>query len=96
MFQDVQSRLCKKPRNSSLLAVCNIKKHRKLVVSCALATFLLSLGPCKPSIPIQLSSESVLPLSPAESPKAKQAEVRKGTLEVFHSLPVLSVEQFAG
>ncbi|XP_036256742.1 F-actin-monooxygenase MICAL3 isoform X3 [Molothrus ater] len=31
-------------------------------------------GPCKPSIPIQPSSESVLPLSPAASPKAKQAE----------------------
>uniref|UniRef100_A0A8C3NK36 F-actin monooxygenase n=1 Tax=Geospiza parvula TaxID=87175 RepID=A0A8C3NK36_GEOPR len=30
--------------------------------------------PCKPSIPIQPSSESVLPLSPAASPKAKQAE----------------------
>ncbi|XP_014114793.1 PREDICTED: protein-methionine sulfoxide oxidase MICAL3 isoform X14 [Pseudopodoces humilis] len=30
--------------------------------------------PCKPSIPIQPSSDSVLPLSPAASPKAKQAE----------------------
>ncbi|XP_071278271.1 F-actin-monooxygenase MICAL3 isoform X20 [Agelaius tricolor] len=30
--------------------------------------------PCKPSTPIQPSSESVLPLSPAASPKAKQAE----------------------
>ncbi|KAK2546543.1 Mical3 [Columba livia] len=37
-------------------------------------------GPCKPSIPIQLSSESVLPLSPAESPKAKQAEDVKDPL----------------
>ncbi|XP_055568800.1 F-actin-monooxygenase MICAL3 isoform X7 [Falco biarmicus] len=30
--------------------------------------------PCKPSIPIQSSSDSVLPLSPVDSPKAKQAE----------------------
>uniref|UniRef100_A0A8C3NTJ4 F-actin monooxygenase n=1 Tax=Cyanoderma ruficeps TaxID=181631 RepID=A0A8C3NTJ4_9PASS len=30
--------------------------------------------PCKPSIPLQPSSDSVLPLSPAASPKAKQAE----------------------
>ncbi|NXG69842.1 MICA3 monooxygenase, partial [Baryphthengus martii] len=30
--------------------------------------------PCKPPIPIQSSSESVLPLSPVDSPKAKQAE----------------------
>ncbi|NWS23234.1 MICA3 monooxygenase, partial [Pachyramphus minor] len=30
--------------------------------------------PYKPSIPIQASSDSVLPLSPAASPKAKQAE----------------------
>ncbi|NXC00665.1 MICA3 monooxygenase, partial [Orthonyx spaldingii] len=30
--------------------------------------------PCKPSIPVQPSSDSVLPLSPAASPKAKQAE----------------------
>ncbi|OPJ80554.1 protein-methionine sulfoxide oxidase MICAL3 isoform G [Patagioenas fasciata monilis] len=36
--------------------------------------------PCKPSIPIQSSSESVLPLSPAESPKAKQAEDIKDPL----------------
>ncbi|XP_071407373.1 F-actin-monooxygenase MICAL3 isoform X1 [Pithys albifrons albifrons] len=31
-------------------------------------------GPCKPSSPIQATSDSVLPLSPAASPKAKQAE----------------------
>ncbi|XP_063009895.1 F-actin-monooxygenase MICAL3 isoform X18 [Melospiza melodia melodia] len=31
-------------------------------------------GPCKPPTPIQPSSESVLPLSPAASPKEKQAE----------------------
>ncbi|NWW98842.1 MICA3 monooxygenase, partial [Caloenas nicobarica] len=36
--------------------------------------------PCKPSIPIQSSSDSVLPLSPAESPKAKQAEDVKDPL----------------
>ncbi|NXI72170.1 MICA3 monooxygenase, partial [Anseranas semipalmata] len=30
--------------------------------------------PCKPSIPIQSASDNVLPLSPADSPKAKQAE----------------------
>ncbi|NWX46465.1 MICA3 monooxygenase, partial [Steatornis caripensis] len=36
--------------------------------------------PCKPSIPIQSSSDSVLPLSPVDSPKAKQAEVIKDHL----------------
>ncbi|NXW88412.1 MICA3 monooxygenase, partial [Alopecoenas beccarii] len=36
--------------------------------------------PCKPSIPIQSSSDSVLPLSPAESPKAKQTEDVKDPL----------------
>ncbi|NXJ97574.1 MICA3 monooxygenase, partial [Corythaixoides concolor] len=36
--------------------------------------------PCKPSIPIQSSSASVLPLSPADSPKAKQAEDVKDPL----------------
>ncbi|XP_035202288.1 F-actin-monooxygenase MICAL3 isoform X6 [Oxyura jamaicensis] len=30
--------------------------------------------PCKPPIPIQSASDNVLPLSPADSPKAKQAE----------------------
>ncbi|XP_035759248.1 F-actin-monooxygenase MICAL3 isoform X7 [Egretta garzetta] len=35
---------------------------------------------CKPSIPIQSSSDSVLPLSPADSPKAKQAEDVKDPL----------------
>ncbi|NWQ78342.1 MICA3 monooxygenase, partial [Columbina picui] len=38
--------------------------------------------PCKPSIPIQPSSDSVLPLSPAESPKAKQAEDVKDPLDL--------------
>ncbi|KAM6306892.1 LOW QUALITY PROTEIN: F-actin-monooxygenase MICAL3-like [Podargus strigoides] len=36
--------------------------------------------PCKPSIPIQSSNDSVLPLSPVDSPKAKQAEVVKDHL----------------
>ncbi|XP_066040397.1 F-actin-monooxygenase MICAL3 isoform X3 [Chamaea fasciata] len=36
--------------------------------------------PCKPSIPIQPSSDSVLPLSPAASPKAKPAEDVKDPL----------------
>ncbi|KAM6146887.1 F-actin-monooxygenase MICAL3 [Phoenicopterus ruber ruber] len=36
--------------------------------------------PCKPSIPIQSSSDSVLPLSPVDSPKAKQAEDVKDLL----------------
>ncbi|XP_061865779.1 F-actin-monooxygenase MICAL3 isoform X3 [Colius striatus] len=36
--------------------------------------------PCKPSIPIQSSSDSILPLSPADSPKAKQAEDVKDPL----------------
>ncbi|XP_074907348.1 F-actin-monooxygenase MICAL3 isoform X1 [Buteo buteo] len=36
--------------------------------------------PCKPSIPIQSSSNSVLPLSPVDSPKAKQAEDIKDPL----------------
>ncbi|KAF1499765.1 [F-actin]-monooxygenase MICAL3, partial [Megadyptes antipodes antipodes] len=36
--------------------------------------------PCKPSIPIQSFSDSVLPLSPVDSPKAKQAEDVKDPL----------------
>ncbi|XP_010001225.1 PREDICTED: protein-methionine sulfoxide oxidase MICAL3 isoform X1 [Chaetura pelagica] len=36
--------------------------------------------PCKPSIPVQPSNDSVLPLSPADSPKAKQAEDAKDHL----------------
>ncbi|NWI89133.1 MICA3 monooxygenase, partial [Pitta sordida] len=36
--------------------------------------------PCKPSIPLQASSDSVLPLSPAASPKAKEAEDVKDPL----------------
>ncbi|NWU06846.1 MICA3 monooxygenase, partial [Cephalopterus ornatus] len=43
--------------------------------------------PCKPSIPIQASSDSVLPLSPAASPKAKQAEdVRDPLAEVCRAI----------
>ncbi|XP_027761310.1 F-actin-monooxygenase MICAL3 isoform X5 [Empidonax traillii] len=43
--------------------------------------------PCKPSIPIQAPSDSVLPLSPAASPKAKQAEdVRDPLAEVRHAI----------
>ncbi|KFQ83738.1 Protein-methionine sulfoxide oxidase MICAL3, partial [Phoenicopterus ruber ruber] len=43
--------------------------------------------PCKPSIPIQSSSDSVLPLSPVDSPKAKQAEDVKDLLvEVSHAI----------
>ncbi|NXK90032.1 MICA3 monooxygenase, partial [Formicarius rufipectus] len=43
--------------------------------------------PCKLSIPIQASSDSVLPLSPAASPKAKQAEDVKDPLaEVCHAI----------
>ncbi|XP_057878935.1 F-actin-monooxygenase MICAL3 isoform X3 [Melospiza georgiana] len=38
------------------------------------ASHSVTEGPCKPPTPIQPSSESVLPLSPAASPKAKQAE----------------------
>ncbi|NXQ96973.1 MICA3 monooxygenase, partial [Sagittarius serpentarius] len=42
---------------------------------------------CKPSIPIQSSSDSVLPLSPVDSPKAKQAEDVKDPLaEVSHAI----------
>ncbi|XP_026723886.1 F-actin-monooxygenase MICAL3 isoform X6 [Athene cunicularia] len=36
--------------------------------------------PCKPSIPIQSSGDGVLPLSPVDSPKAKQAEDVKDPL----------------
>ncbi|NWU53743.1 MICA3 monooxygenase, partial [Dromas ardeola] len=43
--------------------------------------------PCKPSIPIQSSSDSVLPLSPVDSPKAKQAEDVKDPLaEVIRAI----------
>ncbi|KAM6419216.1 F-actin-monooxygenase MICAL3 isoform 1-T2 [Pluvialis apricaria] len=43
--------------------------------------------PCKPSVPIQSSSDSVLPLSPVDSPKAKQAEDVKDPLaDVFRAI----------
>ncbi|NWX79815.1 MICA3 monooxygenase, partial [Alca torda] len=43
--------------------------------------------PCKPSIPIQSSSDSVLPLSPVDSPRAKQAEDVKDPLaEVIRAI----------
>ncbi|NXY73618.1 MICA3 monooxygenase, partial [Glareola pratincola] len=43
--------------------------------------------PCKPSIPIPSSSDSVLPLSPVDSPKAKQAEDVKDPLaEVIRAI----------
>ncbi|XP_050826146.1 F-actin-monooxygenase MICAL3 isoform X7 [Serinus canaria] len=38
------------------------------------ASHSVTEDPCKPPTPIQPSSDSVLPLSPAASPKAKQAE----------------------
>ncbi|NWS69278.1 MICA3 monooxygenase, partial [Crotophaga sulcirostris] len=38
------------------------------------ASCSVSEDPCKPSIPIQLPNDSVLPLSPVDSPKAKQTE----------------------
>ncbi|KAM4784098.1 F-actin-monooxygenase MICAL3 isoform 11-T16 [Cyanocitta cristata] len=38
------------------------------------ASHSVTEDPCKPSTPIQPPSDSVLPLSPAASPKAKQAE----------------------
>ncbi|XP_068258472.1 F-actin-monooxygenase MICAL3 isoform X6 [Nyctibius grandis] len=43
--------------------------------------------PCKPSIPIQSPSDSVLPLTPVDSPKAKQVEDAKDPLaEVSHAI----------
>ncbi|NXG89318.1 MICA3 monooxygenase, partial [Stercorarius parasiticus] len=43
--------------------------------------------PCRPSIPIQSSSDSVLPLSPVDSPRAKQAEDVKDPLaEVIRAI----------
>ncbi|NXS54932.1 MICA3 monooxygenase, partial [Brachypteracias leptosomus] len=44
------------------------------------ASYSVAEDPCKPSIPIQPSSDSVLPLSPADSPKAKEAEDVKDPL----------------
>ncbi|NXN60450.1 MICA3 monooxygenase, partial [Rynchops niger] len=51
-------------------------------VSCS-----VTKDPCKPSIPIQSSSDSVLPLSPVDSPRAKQAEDVKDPLaEVIRAM----------
>ncbi|XP_071623418.1 F-actin-monooxygenase MICAL3 isoform X1 [Heliangelus exortis] len=44
------------------------------------ASCIVTEDPCKPSIPTQSSSDSVLPLSPVDSPKAKQAEDVKDLL----------------
>ncbi|XP_061300687.1 F-actin-monooxygenase MICAL3 isoform X14 [Pezoporus flaviventris] len=44
------------------------------------ASYSVTEDPCKPSIPIQSPSDTVLPLSPVESPKAKQAEDVKDPL----------------
>ncbi|NXJ83147.1 MICA3 monooxygenase, partial [Trogon melanurus] len=38
------------------------------------ASCSVTKDPCKPTIPIQSSNDIILPLSPADSPKAKQAE----------------------
>ncbi|NXH44495.1 MICA3 monooxygenase, partial [Dicaeum eximium] len=51
------------------------------------ASHSVTEDPCKPSIPIQPYSDSVLPLSPAASPKAKQAEdVEDPLAEVCHAI----------
>ncbi|XP_062472633.1 F-actin-monooxygenase MICAL3 isoform X18 [Pezoporus occidentalis] len=51
------------------------------------ASYSVTEDPCKPSIPIQSPSDTVLPLSPVESPKAKQAEDVKDPLaEVSHAI----------
>ncbi|XP_012983282.2 F-actin-monooxygenase MICAL3 isoform X1 [Melopsittacus undulatus] len=44
------------------------------------ASYSVTKDPCKPSIPIQSPSDTVLPLSPVESPKTKQAEDVKDPL----------------
>ncbi|XP_074441035.1 F-actin-monooxygenase MICAL3 isoform X15 [Larus michahellis] len=51
------------------------------------ASCSVTKDPCKPSIPIQSSSDSVLPLSPVDSPRAKQAEDAKDPLaEVIRAI----------
>ncbi|NXW34824.1 MICA3 monooxygenase, partial [Phaetusa simplex] len=51
------------------------------------ASCSVTKDPCKPSIPIQSSSDSVLPLSPVDSPRAKQAEDVKDPLaEVIRAI----------
>lgn len=49
--------------------------------------FLLSVDPCKASAPNQSTNDIVLPLSPADSLKAEQVEVRKGIIQVFYLEP---------
>lgn len=51
--------------------------------------FLLSIDPCKPSAPNQSTNDIVLPLSPADSLKAEQAEVRRGIGQVFYVEPTV-------
>ncbi|NXA38802.1 MICA3 monooxygenase, partial [Eudromia elegans] len=55
------------------------------------ASCSVSEGPCKPSIPIQPANDSVLPLSPVDSPKAKQTEDAKDLLAAV-SHPIKSPE----
>ncbi|NWT39042.1 MICA3 monooxygenase, partial [Chroicocephalus maculipennis] len=51
------------------------------------ASCSVTKDPCKPFIPIQSSSDSVLPLSPVDSPRAKQAEDAKDPLaEVIRAI----------
>ncbi|NWR64166.1 MICA3 monooxygenase, partial [Bucorvus abyssinicus] len=51
------------------------------------ASCTVSEDPCKPSIPIQSSSDSILPLSPVDSPEAKQIEDVKDPLaEISHAI----------
>ncbi|NXD09936.1 MICA3 monooxygenase, partial [Nothocercus nigrocapillus] len=55
------------------------------------ASCSVSEDPCKPSIPIHPANSSVLPLSPADSPKAKQTEDAKDVLAAV-SHPIKSPE----
>ncbi|NWX88274.1 MICA3 monooxygenase, partial [Nothoprocta pentlandii] len=55
------------------------------------ASCSVSKAPCKPSIPIQPANDSVLPLSPVDSPKAKQTEDSKDLLAAI-SHPIKSPE----
>ncbi|NWU95733.1 MICA3 monooxygenase, partial [Upupa epops] len=57
-------------------------EERNIYVSCTVTE-----DPCKPSILIKSSNGSVLPLSPADSPKAKQAEdIRDPLAEICHAI----------
>ncbi|XP_025907956.1 F-actin-monooxygenase MICAL3 isoform X2 [Nothoprocta perdicaria] len=55
------------------------------------ASCSVSKAPCKPSIPIQPANDSVLPLSPVDSPKAKETEDAKDLLAAI-SHPIKSPE----